>query len=76
MLKNPLDEYLNTVFLEPAYGRKYASEDLALKDWHGGKDFKFVGGPYCSVRDRDVIKKTMRDPQVYIKINKDTFVKV
>jgi hypothetical protein len=39
------------LFLEPAYGRYYTSQEAALKDWNSGKDFKISGGPYCSKRD-------------------------
>lgn len=37
--------------LHGAYGRK-----TVMKDWTDGKDFKIVGGPYCSIRDLDKIK--------------------
>jgi len=39
------------MYLVPAYGRNYASKQEAIEDWIAGKDFKIVGGPYCSVRD-------------------------
>jgi len=32
--------------LRGAYGRK-----TVMADWHSGKDFKIVCGPYCSIRD-------------------------
>lgn len=35
----------------PAYGRDYKTGKAALADWAAGKDFKIVGGPYCSNRD-------------------------
>lgn len=76
MHKHLLNEYLNTVLLEPAYGRKYKTEQEAISDWQAGKDFKFVGGPYCSIRERDMISKTMRNPLVYIEISNGTLVKV
>lgn len=40
-----------TITLIGAYGRKYSTMDLALKDWYAGKDFKICSGPYCSIRD-------------------------
>ena len=39
------------VILRPAYGRKYKTKKEMLDDWDGGKDFKILGGPYCSIRD-------------------------
>ena len=42
---------LTQITLLPAYGRKYESKESALKDWNAGKDFKILGGPYCSIRD-------------------------
>lgn len=36
-----------------AYGRDYDDEASALADWVDGKDFKIVGGPYMSIRDKD-----------------------
>lgn len=44
--------------LVPAYGRDYINKDDALKDWNDGKDFKISGGgPYCSIRDVEFMKK-------------------
>ena len=40
-----------------AYGRTYATKEKALKDWNGGKDFKILNGPYCSIRDIDHMKR-------------------
>lgn len=40
------------LLLTGAYGRT-----AALADWHTGKDFKIVGGPYCSVRDVKLMKQ-------------------
>ena len=44
------------ITLLPAYGRKYETEESALLSWIGGKDFKIVMGPYCSIRDIDLMK--------------------
>lgn len=29
-----------------------STEDL-LKAWNEGEDFKIIGGPYCSIRDKE-----------------------
>lgn len=48
----------NTLIIIPAYGRVYDNDEDALKDWNDGKDFKIQGGPYCSIRDKDLIMET------------------
>ncbi len=46
--------------LVPAYGRDYATEELAKKAWEEGKDFKIATaispdcGRYTSIRDRSL----------------------
>ncbi len=45
------------VVVMPAYGRKYSEPLEMLKDWNDGKDFKVLGGPYCSKRDTPFFKK-------------------
>lgn len=47
----------HTLILVPAYGRQYATEDVAKAAWDAGKDFKIVNGPYCSKRDIDTMKR-------------------
>lgn len=45
---------LNTndiLYVGPAYGRVYTTEEQVKADWLGGKDFKIHHGPYLSVRD-------------------------
>ena len=37
--------------LSGAYGRVYTALAAVQKDFNEGKDFKTVGGPYCSCRD-------------------------
>jgi hypothetical protein len=37
--------------LIPAYGRKYSTGAAAVEAYLEGKDFKLLGGPYCSARD-------------------------
>jgi len=61
---NPLSSISSPVILIGAYGRDYFSEIPVLEDWHAGKDFKIVGGPYCSVRDIEQLKARGR---VYIR---------
>lgn len=36
----------------PAYGRRYNTEQEVKDDWNAGKDFKIIGGPYISNRDK------------------------
>lgn len=59
-----LDQISFPVILIGAYGRDYFSENIVLDDWMGGKDFKVVGGPYCSIRDIAALKTRGR---VYIR---------
>lgn len=47
----------HTLFVLPAYGRRYQTEEALRKDWEEGKDFKIVSGPYLSIRDQDKIKE-------------------
>ena len=49
------------ITLLPAYGRKYTTKESALLDW---KDFKIVMGPYCSIRDIDMMKSQFDGIQV------------
>lgn len=44
------------LILVGAYGRTYFNEAELLKDWLGGKDFKILSGPYCSIRDVEELK--------------------
>lgn len=45
----------NTTVVTGAYGRTYDSIDHAMEDWVAQKDFKVVSGPYCSIRDFDIL---------------------
>lgn len=38
--------------LRGAYGRP-----TSMEDWRSGKDFKIIGGPYCSNRDIEAMRK-------------------
>ena len=51
-----LNEVSSPVVLMPAYGRQYATKCAAVADWKSGKDFKIVGGPYCSIRDLEALQ--------------------
>ncbi len=42
---------MKPLILVPAYGRKYQTEEAAIKDYQDGKDFKVMYGAYCSCRD-------------------------
>lgn len=53
--------FSKTLILVGAYNRTYLSEAELLKDWLGGKDFKVLSGPYCSIRDiEELIAKFCR----------------
>ncbi len=45
------------MILIPAYGRRYFSIEEALEQWKSGVDFRIFGGPYCSIRDLENMKK-------------------
>lgn len=45
------------LILLPAYGRSYENQVACLQDWEGGKDFKILDGPYCSVRDEGIMQQ-------------------
>ena len=47
---------MSTLYLQPAYGRKYKTIEEAQKDWNDGKDFKIIPGPYLSIRDLSELK--------------------
>ena len=52
-----LKQCSSQLVLTPAYGRKYLSESDMLRDWRSGKDFKILGGPYCSIRDWEAMRQ-------------------
>jgi hypothetical protein len=41
------------IHIQPAYNRHYLTYADAKNDWEAGKDFKILGGPYCSKRDEE-----------------------
>lgn len=49
---------MKQLVLVPAYGRTYKTVEAARKDWDAGKDFRILNGPYCSIRDLELIYKT------------------
>ena len=66
---------LNRLDLIPAYGRVYATAEAMLADWNAGKDFQISFGPYCSIRDMDLIITQYRncdimllDPETYVHV--------
>jgi len=67
---------LKYLFLEPAYGRQYGTQEQALEDWKRGKDFVLLNGQYCSIRDREAIRNNLDDPTVLIEYKINKFVKV
>lgn len=54
------------LFLIAAYGRSYSSKETVLCDWEAGKDFQVKGGPYCSIRDMDVLIDMEYPKSIYI----------
>ena len=36
------------IYIYPAYGRMYFSEQEVLDDWNSGKDFRVVNGSYIN----------------------------
>lgn len=53
LYSNPLPDGKSERLAKAAYGRTYRNGQEVLTDWKAGKDFKFVGGPYFSIRDRN-----------------------
>lgn len=51
--------------LIPAYGRRYETEESALADWYGGKDFRIYRGPYTSVRDTALLLENFEEIVIY-----------
>ena len=62
------------LILIPAYGRKYENESACFEDWQNGADFKIENGPYCSIRDLDLIRKNY--PVVSIRYGKGLYCQV
>ena len=50
-----IKQVTNPLFLVAAYGRIYKTREQALDAWRSGRDFKIVDGPYCSVRDYELL---------------------
>jgi hypothetical protein len=46
----------NGLMVVGAYGRNYKTFAEALVDWHAGKDFRIVNGPYCSIAEVGIMK--------------------
>jgi len=45
-MKEIIELEVNGLALVGAYGR-----ETNIDDWVNGKDFKIIGGPYCSIKD-------------------------
>lgn len=52
----------------------YENKDKAVKAWNAGKDFKIRGGPYCSIRDKEILLK--KYDSIYIEYNVGELVRV
>jgi len=59
--------YTFPLILVPAYGRTYQAMEGALEDWEAGKDFRIEGGPYCSIRDIEPLRKMNANISIRIK---------
>lgn len=46
---------MKELILIGAYDRHYKKRHDLMEDWEGGKVFKVINGPYCTIRDSDVI---------------------
>ena len=49
---------LKLELLPAVWNGTYNKKETALKSWNSGKDFKIPGGPYCSIRDSELLKKS------------------
>jgi hypothetical protein len=54
-MDNAIKQVSSVVCLEAAYGRSYATAEVAIRAWKEGKDFKIVDGPYTSIRDLGIL---------------------
>jgi hypothetical protein len=50
-----------------------SSLDETIQKWNSGKDFKITGGPYCSIRDIEQLKRDF-DIIVLKWVNEDMIV--
>lgn len=61
--------------LPAVWNGKYTEKETALESWNSGKDFKIPGGPYCSIRDSELLKKVYHDG-VYLTYGHGDLVRV
>ena len=61
--------------LPAVWNGTYTKKDSALKSWNAGKDFTIPHGPYCSIRDTELLKKTYQDG-VYLTYGSGDLVRV
>lgn len=59
-----IKQVTSPIFLVAAYGRTYKTREQVLDAWRSGRDFKIVDGPYCSVRDYELLTQDFSN--VYI----------
>lgn len=62
-----LRQVTSPMWLIPAYGRQYKTREQALAAWQSGKDFQIDGGPYCSIRDVELMRQEYSN--IYILYN-------
>lgn len=68
MKRTALQQCSSPMLLIPAYGKVYVSRDDMHSGWLAGDTFRIMGGPYCSVRDWEVLlyeasSHTLCDPR-------------
>lgn len=59
--------------LLPAYGRvaTIRTMDQARESWVKGQDWKFIHGPYTSIRDREMLRKLSDDGKIFLHIRNE-----
>ncbi len=48
---------MRVLYAIPAYSSRKLSEEELTQYWESGRDFKIVGGPYFSIRDKEKLKE-------------------
>lgn len=66
--------FSKTLILVGAYNRTYSSEEAVVTDWLGGKDFRIVSGPYCSIRDLEELKSKFNTIVISYDYGRKTYV--
>jgi hypothetical protein len=64
------------IVLVPAYGRTYNTTEEVKEDWYNGLDFRIINGPYCSIRDKALIKKDFGAAYIRFGLNREKTIQV